>query len=127
MQDVWTEHMRGDLDTARTSALIASALALDPEPPAEPPHAVDNIPPTVLENIEPPTDDNSATCAGCPSSTPTPSPEGRAGKKSTRRSKSSALTPADLDLLRASGLRVNSYIVKPGNPEVAKMMQLTTF
>ena len=113
-QQIWTEHMRNGLNVSRTSALIASALALDPEPLAKHPHAVENIPiteplpkeppptavenlpPTVPEHLEPSTDDNSATRAGCSSSTLTPSviPPTRLDKKKTRPSKSSAPAPA---------------------------------
>ena len=90
MQDIWTEHMRYDLDVKRTTAIFASALEIDTEPSTEHPHAIENLPitepeplktkepranaidivppPAALETptkeLAPPSDDDSAKSAG---------------------------------------------------------------
>ena len=111
-------------------ASIASAPALNPEPPAEPKEPLSKGKEplhTAAKNIEPPTDDNSATSAGrlTSTSTSTATPPKRLSKK-TRNGKSSAPPPAAEARTGTTPLRVNrvtSFRVIPGTPEIAKQMK----
>jgi hypothetical protein len=137
MQDIWTEHMRYDLDVKRTTAIFASALEIDTEPSTEHPHAIENLPitepeplktkepranaidivppPTALETptkeLAPPSDDDSAKSAG------------RSEKRRRARRGSSSSAPAQAVQAKLPGTKhATTFTLKPGNTEVAKEM-----